>query len=196
MKRTLLTSSVLAFFLSLSLTGCKSSDPTTVNATKPSPANSNAGNSENSNRSQQPVNANVNADGKRDERSAQTKSNEPPQLLGNYEAREIEDKGIVTLVSKIRTVISFAANGTYTRVSQHSGQTYHTDSGQFRVEAPNKLVLSIQMSSEKSRPKIQNPPLQRTYIFNLSPDGDELKLTPEKKGSTGVFRRVAKPNAS
>jgi hypothetical protein len=196
MKRTLLTSSVIAGSLVLLLTGCKSNESAGSAAKPPPTASANSAGSENSNRSSQLATSNDNSAPKKDDRSPETKSNEPPQLLGHYEAREIQDKGIVTLVSKIRTVFSFYTNGNYTRVSQHGGKTYHSDSGQFRVESPNKLVLTIQMSTEKSKPKIQNPPLQRTYIFSLSRDGDELKLTPENKGSTGVFHRVARPTGS
>ena len=196
MKRTLSSLPILLVVLTFVLPGCKTREPASNTTAQPSSSVlSNANRSENSNRSSEPEDTNRNAGAaKKTETPATTKSEPSSQLVGTYEAREIQDKGIVTLVSKVRTLISFSANGTYTRVSQHGGQTYHSDSGQFRVEAPDKLVLTIQMSAEKSKPKIQNPPLQRTHTFSLSSDGEELRLT--KNGSTAVFHRVSNPKSS
>ncbi len=65
-------------------------------------------------------------------------------------------------------------------------------SGTFRVEPPDKLVLTIQVTGLKAKRQIQNPPLSKTHTFSLSPDGDELRFT-SAKGSVGIFQRVAKP---
>jgi len=87
----------------------------------------------------------------------------------------------------------FSADGNYSRVSQVNGKTYHSDSGAFRLEPPDKLVLSIQVTGQKTSRKIQTPALEKTHKYSLSPDGDELRLTSEK-GTVGVFQRVSKPS--
>src|SRR5262245_60032002 len=171
------------------IAGCRTNPPTANTTAQASPSSSgNSNGAQNSNVTAQPVDANRNAVAAKSDAGA-NKKNPPAQPLGTYEAREIRDKGIVTLVSKVRTLISFFADGSYTRVSQAGGKTYHSDSGQFHVEAPDKIVLSIQMSSERSRPTIQNPPLQRVHTFSLSSDGEELKLT-SPNGSTAVFHKL------
>jgi hypothetical protein len=114
----------------------------------------------------------------------------PPKLIGTYEAREVEDKGVVTMISQIKTIIVFTGDGSYSRVSQKEGRTYHSDSGQFHIEAPDKLVLSIQVSDKN----IKSPALTKTHKFSLSSDGDELRLISEK-GATATYRRTAKPKA-
>ena len=112
------------------------------------------------------------------------------ELLGTYESREVQDKGVVTVISQLRTLWMFSSDGTYSRVSEVKGKPYHADSGTFRIESPDKLVLSIQMTGLKMQRKMQNPPLSKTHKFELSADGEELRLTSEK-GSIGIFRRVS-----
>jgi hypothetical protein len=116
---------------------------------------------------------------------------EPPKLLGTYEAREVENKGVVTIISKIKTLFVFRADGTYSRVSQVNGKTYHSDSGQFRIEAPDKLVITIQVDNNN----MKTPAVVKTQRFRLSPDGNELKLISVKKESTATFQRTSKPTA-
>lgn len=118
-----------------------------------------------------------------------------PQLLGQYQAREIEDKGVVTMVSSVQTTFYFLADGTYSRESKKNGRTYHSDSGRFRIEPPDKLVLTILLSGQGLQQTIQKPPIEKTHKFTLSPDGEELKLTSEAKGSAAIFRRISKPKA-
>ena len=89
-------------------------------------------------------------------------------------------------MSEVSAVFYFSPDGTYSRVSQKEGKIYHRDSGQFRIQAPDKLLLTIQTSNRE----IHNPPIERTHTFSLSPDGDELKLT-SKDGSVAVYRRVS-----
>lgn len=117
---------------------------------------------------------------------------EVKQLLGTYESREVHDQGVVTLMSQLKTVWMFTADGAYQRLSQVKGKPYHADSGTFRIDPPDKLVLTIQVTGLKTQRKIQNPPLMKTHIFSLSPDGEELRLT-SAKGSVAVFERIAKP---
>jgi hypothetical protein len=125
-----------------------------------------------------------------DSRATQQPS-EPPKLIGSYEAREIEDKGVVTMISQIKTIFVFTADGTYQRVSQAKGKTYHSDSGHFQIEPPDKLIITIQISDRN----MKNPAVIKTHRFSLSPDGDDLKLTNEK-GTTATYHRTAKPKAS
>ncbi|MEK6408258.1 MAG: hypothetical protein AABN34_14960 [Acidobacteriota bacterium] len=194
MKRTLSSSLVLLVSLMLLLVGCKGRESASNNAAKPAAASSNASPADNSNLAQS-ASANRNANTSKETDTPAPVKTLPPQLVGTYEAREIQDKGVVTLVSKIRTLISFSAEGTYSRAAQANGKIYHSDSGQFRIEAPDKLVLTIQMSGQQANKKIQSPPLLKTHKFSLSPDGDELRLTSDK-GATAIFRRIGKPKSS
>jgi len=115
------------------------------------------------------------------------------ELVGTYESREVQDKGVVTLISQLRTLWRFSSDGTYSRVSEVKGKPYHADSGSFRIEPPDKLILTIQVTGLKTQRKMQNPPLSKTHKFELSADGEELRLTSEK-GSVGIFRRISRPN--
>ncbi|HSB08292.1 MAG TPA: hypothetical protein VLM38_02185 [Blastocatellia bacterium] len=151
--------------------------------------------SKNANQSSLPENAvGSGAASKEATGSATPKSNAPAQLIGEYEVREIEDKGVVTMVSSIQTKIYFLADGSYSRTSKKDGRTYHSDSGRFRIEPPDKLVLTIMVSGSGPQQTIQKPPLEKVHKFTLSSDGEELKLT-SGKGSAALFRRVARPKA-
>jgi hypothetical protein len=163
--------------------GCKSGGGAT---------SSNASSSTTANKNQTPAVAETNSNSSSGSATQQTtKPSEPAQLIGTYQAREIQDKGVVTLMSKIKTLISFSADGTFARASRTEGKTYHTDSGLFRIEPPDKLVLTIQISKKE----IQNPPVVKKHTYSLSPDGDQLTLTNDK-GSTAIFQRVGKPKQS
>ena len=190
MKRAQIVSIVAAslFFL---LYGCKAREQTSANAAKAAPATS-ATSSNSTEKPNPPSAATSNANtSKESDPSSREAPKETPQLIGTYEAREVEDKGVVTLISQIKTVISFSAAGTYSRASQAKGKIYHSDSGQFRIEPPNKLVLTIQTS----RKTILKPPVEKRHTFSLSADGDELRLTSDK-GTRAVFHRVSKPKVS
>src|SRR5262249_25504203 len=103
-------------------------------------ASTNASSSTIANKNQTPAvadkNTNSSSSSAASQPPEQTKPSEPAQLIGTYEAREIQEKGVVTLMSKIKTLISFAADGTFSRASLAEGKTYHTDSGLFRIEPP------------------------------------------------------------
>lgn len=180
------TTKTIFLFFALAVTsivgGCKSGGVASSNAVS-TPANKN----------QAPAVAAANSNSSSTPAAAQptesaAKPSAPAQLIGTYEAREIQDKGVVTLISKIRTLISFTADGTFSRASQAEGKTYHTDSGLFRIEPPDKLVLTIQVSKKE----IKSPPIVKKHTYSLSPDGDQLKMTNDK-GSTAIFQRVARP---
>ena len=193
---------VLTVFVFL-LSGCKSSETTSKTAAEPTPSPvSNANAANNSNMSVPAAGSNRNAgetaksaasDSAKTNDSAKAKPE--PQLIGTYESREVHNEGVVTLITKLRTVWVFTANGSYSRVSQVNGKTYHSDSGVFRLEPPDKLVLTIQVTGQKANRKMQTPAVEKTHKYSLSPDGDELRLTSEK-GAIGVFQRVQKPNSS
>ena len=191
MKRLQISSSILVVLSVLLMSGCKSKDSASVNASKPATASANE-NAEKPNPPAQPSTASSNANtSKPTSVSSEEPPKGPPQLIGTYEAREVEDKGVVTLITQIKTVISFSASGSYSRAAQAKGKIYHSDSGQFRIEPPNKLVLTIQTS----RKTILKPFVEKTHTFSLSADGDELRLTSDK-GTTAVFHRVSKPKGS
>ena len=175
----------------LSLASCKAPEAASNNKATPAPSAPNT--ISNANPSAETANATRNSNsGKEADASATVKPVGPPQLLGTYESREVRDQGVVTLMSQLKTLWMFSADGTYSRVSQVKGQPYHADSGTFRIEPPDKLVLTIQITGPKAKRRIQNPPLSKTHTFSLSPDGEELRFT-SAKGSVGIFKRVAKP---
>jgi hypothetical protein len=126
--------------------------------------------------------------------NASPKPGEPPlagssQPLGTYVMSEVHDKGIVSIISEVKTVIRFSPDGSYDRSSSKQGTPFHNDWGHYRVEGDDKLILSIEMSKQKLDNKVHNPPLQKTHKFTLSPDGQELRLTTDD-GKTAVFRRT------
>lgn len=184
MKRAKLASLILLVWALLSFTGCKTTQ-TASNSTANNPSAA-AGAPGNSNNTDRPPDLGRNANTTTPDEAPP--KNAPPKLEGAYEAREVHDKGVVTLMSSVSAVIYFSPEGTYSRVSQKEGKVYHRDSGQFRIQAPDKLLLTIQTSDRK----IQTPPLERTHTFSLSPDGEELKLTSDK-GSVAIYRRGPAP---
>lgn len=177
------TAQVILFVLStLLLSACSAGQTASPSTEKPVAA-------ANSNQPTSPADANSS---KRADAPLEVKPAGPAQLLGTYESREVHDQGVVTLMSQLKTVWMFTADGAYQRLSQVKGKPYHADSGTFRIDPPDKLVLTIQVTGLKTQRKIQNPPLMKTHIFSLSPDGEELRLT-SAKGSVAVFERIAKP---
>lgn len=176
--------SILVAMSMLLLAGCKAAEPASNTAVKPSPA-------DNSNKDAASTERNANSS-KQSELSAAAKPAGPAQLIGTYESREVHSEGVVTLISQLKTLWVFSADGQYSRVSQVKGRPYHADAGMFRIEAPDKLLLTIQVTGPRTNRHIQNPPLSATHTFSLSADGDELRLTSDK-GSVAIFERVAKP---
>jgi hypothetical protein len=194
MKRAQIVLSIVVALSLFLMYGCKAKDQGSSNAAKPAPSTSAASSNspDKPNPPAQPAAATINANTSKESAAPSKEApKETPQLIGTYEAREIEDKGVVTLISQIKTVISFSAAGTYSRASQAKGKIYHSDSGQFRIEPPNKLVLTIQTSGKT----ILKTHLEKAHTFSLSADGDELRLTSDK-GTTAVFHRVSKPKSS
>lgn len=114
----------------------------------------------------------------------------PAQLAGTYVMREVHDKGgVVNIISENKSVIHLDADGSYSRASSNKGRLYHTDSGHYRVEGGDKLVLTIRMSKTGAENKVHNPPLQKQHQFALSPNGEELRLT-SADGNVALFQRI------
>lgn len=194
MKRAHYIPPVLFVSALLMMAGCKAREAASNNAPPPASSNasSNAGSANNSGQAAPTTNANRSANpGNEAGAAANAKANAPAQLLGTYESREVQSEGVVTVMSQLKTLWMFSADGTYFRESQVKGKAYHADSGKFRIESPDKLHLSIEVTGLKTARKVQTPPLSKTHVFSLSPDGEELRLTSDK-GSVGIFRRVAK----
>jgi hypothetical protein len=176
--------SIILVLSALLFSACSAGQTGSNSAVKPTSA-------ANLNKAASPVNGSANST-KPTDAPADSKPPEPAKLIGTYESREVHEQGVVTLISQLKTVWTFSADGTYERVSRVKGKPYHADSGTFRIEPPDKLVLSIQVTGLKTKREIQNPPLSKTHIFSLSPDGDELKMT-SAKGAVAIFQRIAKP---
>jgi hypothetical protein len=113
-------------------------------------------------------------------------TNPAQRLLGTFEVIEVHTGGVINMISSSKTVISFFTNGTYSRVSRQPTKPDHRDAGGYRI-AGDKLVLMIKMSEGK----IFNPPREVTHTFELSPDGEELRLT-SSKGTVAVFHRTTR----
>ena len=188
MKRTWITSSAILITLVLPWTGCKTKETASGNSANSASANKTAestpANSNQPAASDSAGNANT---GTSAQAPAAPETKGPPKLLGIYESREVEDdKGVVTIISKFKTVISFREDGSYARVSQKEGKIYHSDSGQFRIEGGDKLVLTIQIAEKN----MKTPALIKTHKFSLSSDGEQLKMINDK-GATGIFQRIS-----
>ena len=160
MRTNLLSSTVVFCLAMIFFTSCKQ----TVSGTSPTP---------------QSTPANTNAPALTPEPAVPSKpvgastAKGPPRLEGSYVMTEVQDGGISTLMSEMRTVINFSPDGTYRRGSSKKDKIYHTDSGQYSVNG-DQLLLTIQWSKKGMDSKIHNPALQKTHKFSVSADGDEL----------------------
>ena len=179
--RTRRLSQIIVFFLvTLVLTSCKGTSPGTSAAPETTPMNAN---------SAAPQPTPPNASPKPGEAGPVKDATAPPaRLEGSYVMSEVQDGGVSTIISELRTVINFSADGSYRRGSSKKDKVYHTDSGQYRVENGDTLVLTIQVSKKGMDSKIHNPPLQKAHKFTLSADGNELRLI-SSDGKVALFRR-------
>jgi hypothetical protein len=120
---------------------------------------------------------------------APEQSAQPPSASispGTYMITEIEHDGQVTMINPDDSVsISFFADGSYTRSSRRKGRIVHSDSGSYKIEG-NQLILVKLMSGTKLKP--EQPPEDR-YELKVSADGQELRLS-GKGGKVAVFRRT------
>jgi hypothetical protein len=109
----------------------------------------------------------------------------PPTLLGTYSIIEVHHKGLIDMISAENTTeINFTPDGKFSRVSRKAGKIDHTDSGDFRVEGQDQLVLLIY----ESKQQIQDPPVVRRHKIEVSADGTELRMM-SKQGLTAMFRK-------
>jgi hypothetical protein len=191
--------STLLIFLVLSimpLAGCKTAEAPHDNASKSAPeTSSNPVQADNSNQSTQTAKADQEPNPSPEGGAPASKPGSPAQLIGIYESTEVQSGGVVTLLSQLKTMFLFSADGSYSRESKVKGKPYHSDSGTFRIEPPDKLILNIQVTGLKAQRKIQSPPLTKTHRFSLSSDGDQLTLI-SADGKTALFRRVSKPKTT
>jgi hypothetical protein len=118
--------------------------------------------------------------------SAKGPATAPVLLSGVYTITEVEDKGVVKMWPPDNKIeFTFSPDGTYARKAMIRGRVDHTDTGQYRVEGGNKLILSIVSSDNK----VQNPAKEIRHTLALSADGDSLKLT-AKDGKAATFRKT------
>ncbi len=112
----------------------------------------------------------------------------PPQALlqGTYAISEVQHDGLVEMISSANTTeITFKPPSSFSRVSKKNGKKDYSDSGQYKIEGSDKLILKILMANEK----MQISPVDKQHTLSISPTGDELKLT-SSTGKTAVFRRI------
>lgn len=179
--RTRRLSPIIVFFLvMLAVTSCKGTSPGTSAAPETTSRNAN---------SAAPQPTQPNASSKPGEAGPAKEATAPPRLEGTYVMSEVQDGGVSTIISEMRTVINFSADGSYRRGSSKKDKIYHTDSGQYRIENGDKLLLTIQVSKKGMESNIHNPPLQKAHKFTLSADGDELRLI-SSDGKVALFRRA------
>lgn len=193
MKKAPSTSLLVLVLTLILLAGCKTAEAPHDNSSKSAPVTaSNPVQADNSSQSTQTANTNSESKPPPEGGASANKPGLPAQLIGVYESSEVQSGGVVTLLSQLKTMFLFSADGSYSRESKVKGNPYHFDSGTYRIEAPDKLILSIQVTGLKAQRKIQSPPLTKTHRFSLSSDGDQLTLTSDN-GKTAIFRRVSKP---
>ena len=120
------------------------------------------------------------------ETQASNETKPPPVLLGKYAIIEVHHKGLINMISAENTTeINFTPDGKFSRVSKKGGKVDHSDSGDFRVEGQDQLVLLI----HESKQQIQDPPVVRRHKIQVSPDGTELRMM-SKQGLTAMFRKT------
>jgi hypothetical protein len=120
------------------------------------------------------------------ETDGSTEPKPPPVLLGSFSVVEVHHKGMIDMISAENTTqIDFTPDGRFSRVSKKGGKVDHSDSGDFRVEGQDQLVLLIR----ESKQQIQDPPVVRRHKIELSRDGTELRMM-SKQGMTAMFRKT------
>ena len=170
---------IIASFLSLTLAGA-------WGCNKASSSNANTGAAQsNANPSSAPVATNNSAAATTNQNNDATAATNGPRLVGIYEINEVKKEGVVTMMSELKSSFTFKPDGTYRRESKKEGKIYHFDTGKFHIEAPDKLVLTIEASKKGKH----NPPLVRSHVFSLSSDGSELKMKSDD-GKVATYRRV------
>src|SRR5262249_24113590 len=102
--------------------------------------------------------------------TAPKSSSATPELVGTYQLQEVHKEGVVGVMSEYKTSITFNRDSTYSRVSTRAGKSYHTDTGDFKIVPPKKLILSLKLSDRN----IQHPPKERTNNSDHHQDSDRI----------------------
>jgi hypothetical protein len=110
----------------------------------------------------------------------------PPvqQLVGMYLISEVDENGKAAMVNPKNGITLFFQAGGFTRITKENGKVAHTDGGTYRIEGTDQLVLVSNVSDKQ--PLLT--PSEKTHKFELSSDGDELKLW-GTGGRVAIFRR-------
>lgn len=197
MKRTQFIATLISALLAITFVGCSKGVPASGNETKAANANAatatvtpvkNAAAPATSPApSALPTNANRNATGAKpaDSSTATDGPVDASKLVGVYEMVQVQKEGVVSMISQLKTRITFNPEGTYRRESRAQGKIYHDDTGQFRIENGDQLVLVIQVSKKT----ILTPQIEKRQKISLSSDGEEMRLT-SKDGGMAVFHKV------
>src|SRR5438309_10441626 len=116
MKSSHVTLSIILSVFMVLLSGCKAKETTSntsSRATTPTLSNANA--TDNSKNQSAPAsNSNRNADVTGNSAASDSaKPKGPRQLIGTYESREVHSVGVATVISKLRTIWMFSADGNY-----------------------------------------------------------------------------------
>jgi hypothetical protein len=135
-----------------------------------------------------PASENANASGQKDSgTTSDKKTTELPdvqKLVGTYDLRQMEKRGVTVIMSKLKTQIVFGSDGRYS-LATTDGKTTHTESGQFHIEG-DTLVFEMILSDKE----IETKPLRKSSKMQLNSDGRELRVI-SKKGNVAVFFRTA-----
>jgi len=114
-------------------------------------------------------------------------------LLGVYSISEVDYKvknrnAVDMIPPNFREIqISFREDGQFMRVSWKDGLVTLSETGTFKVEAPDKLVLTPAVVNKKD----VTDGRKTSYRFALSDEGEELRLW-GARGNVAVFRRTKK----
>jgi hypothetical protein len=98
----------------------------------------------------------------------------------------VGNKNAVDMIPAHREIqLSFRSDGSFMRVAWRQGLIALTETGTFKIDSPDQLVL---LPTEVNKKTISDG-RKTSYKFALSPDGDELRLW-GARGNVAVFHRI------
>ncbi|HYL97820.1 MAG TPA: hypothetical protein VEZ90_02610 [Blastocatellia bacterium] len=110
-------------------------------------------------------------------------------LVGTYSISEVENKGAIELIDPKKAQVTFAffPDGSYARSTRNRDQIIYSDGGNVRFDGPGQLTLVTTIENRS----ILKEPHSKSYKYELSSDGQELKLwgTNER---VAVFKKADK----
>src|SRR5262249_10743343 len=106
---------------------------------------------------------------------------EVDHMVGNQNAADM-------IPSHREIQFTFGSDGGYKRVSKRKGKIVLTETGTFRVDEPDQLVII----PAKQNTEAVTDGRKTSYKFTLSRDGDELKLW-GPRGNVAVFHKTQGP---